>query len=317
MKVNRSGLFWGLLLIGAGALALAQQMGYIDQFSDPQFWIWAFAFVGVLAIIEYALSGFRQWGWLFPAGVFGGLAVTILLATNDVGTAAVASPLFVGLVIPFAAAYLTDRVHNWWALIPGGVMLFLTLVTLLVDSAGGQWVGALFLFMIAAVFLVVYLNNRTRIWALIVAYATGVIGLAPLMAIGGRDAAYFGPIFLFAVALPFFIVYFRRTENWWAIIPAGALTAVAVVAALAISGWIRGANEGGFANALLMGGLAVTFAVVWLRHAKSWARVVTIVLAVVAVASIFFATYSEIAWPAAIILVGAYLLFTALRPKAA
>ncbi|MCK7461821.1 MAG: hypothetical protein MZU84_07065 [Sphingobacterium sp.] len=32
------------------------------------------------------------------------------------------------------AAYLTNRKQNWWALIPGGVMLFLALVTLLVDT---------------------------------------------------------------------------------------------------------------------------------------------------------------------------------------
>jgi hypothetical protein len=66
-----------------------------------------------------------------------------------------------------------------------------------------------------------------------------------------------------------------------------------------------------------MGGLAVTFAVVWLRHAKDWAKVVTIVLAALAVASVFFAAYSEILWPVAIILAGGYLLFTAMRPKTA
>ena len=317
MKVNRSGLFWGLLLIGAGAMALGQQLGYIDQFSDPQLWIWAFALVSAIAIVEYALSSFKQWGWLFPAGVFGGLAITITLATNNVDTAAVATPLFVGLILPFAAAYLSDRAQNWWALIPGGVMLFLALVTLLVDSTGGQWVGALFLFMIAGTFLVVYLNNKTRTWALLVAYITGVLGIAPLMATGGRDAAYFGPIFLFAVALPFFLLYFRSPQNWWAIIPAGTVSVLAIVTALAISGWIRGANEGGYANALLMGGLAITFAVLWLRHQKPWAKIVTIVLAGVTVASLFFASYSQILWPVAFILVGAYLFYTALRPKTA
>jgi hypothetical protein len=66
-----------------------------------------------------------------------------------------------------------------------------------------------------------------------------------------------------------------------------------------------------------MGGLAVTFAVIWLRHAQPWARVVTIVLALVAVASVFFASYSQIFWPVAIILVGIYLFYTALRPKTA
>lgn len=315
MKTNRSGLFWGLLLIGVGGVALAQQFGYIDQFSDPQIWIWVFGFISLLALIEYALSGWRQWGWLFPAGVFGGLAVTIMLATSNVDSAAVGSPLFFGLTLPFVAAYLTDRTQNWWALIPGGVMAFLALTTLLVDTAGGEWVGALFLFMIALSFLAVYLNNRTRTWALLVAYITGVLGIAPLMSTGGRDAAYFGPIFLFAVALPFFLLYFRSAQNWWAIIPAGSITAVAIVAALAIAGWIRNADEGGYANALLMGGVAVTFAVVWLRHAKPWAKIVTIALAAVAVASVFFANSSQILWPLAIILVGIYLFYTALRPK--
>ena len=321
MNVNRSGLFWGLLLIGAGLVALGQQMGYIDQFTDPKIWIWIFAGISLLAFINYALSGWQQWAWLFPAGVFGGLALTITLATNNVDSAAVATPLFVGLFIPFLAAYLTDRAHNWWALIPGGVMLFLALTTLLVDSTGGEWVGALFLFMIALSFFVVYLNNRTRTWALLVAYILAVLGIAPLMSTGGRDAAYFGPIFLFAVALPFFIIYFRSAENWWAIIPAGSVTVIAIIAAAAIAGLINENGRGGFVsagvvNAILMGGLAITFAVVWLRHAKPWAKIVTIVLAVMAVASVFFATSSQILWPVAIILVGIYLFYSALRPKA-
>jgi hypothetical protein len=163
MNMNRSGLFWGALLILAGLVALADQMGYIDTFS-PLMWMIIFAGISLLGFVSYALSGFKQWGWLFPAGVFGGLAVTIALAEANVDSAAIASPLFIGLIIPFAAAYLTDRTRNWWALIPGGVMVFLALTTLLVDTAGGEWVGALFLFMIALSFLGVYLNNQTRTW---------------------------------------------------------------------------------------------------------------------------------------------------------
>jgi hypothetical protein len=199
-------------------------------------------------------------------------------------------------------------------------MLFLALTTLLVDSTGGEWVGALFLFMIALSFFVVYLNNRTRTWALLVAYILAVLGIAPLMSTGGRDAAYYGPIFLFAVALPFFYVYFRSPENWWAIIPAGSVTSIAIIAALAIAGFIneggRGAFAGaGLANSLLMAGLALTFAVIWLRHEKPWARIVTVVLALVAVASVLFASYSQLFWPVAIIVVGIYLFYTALRSK--
>lgn len=315
MNTNRSGLFWGILLIGAGALALARQFGYIDD-SSPALWIAIFVALSLFGLINYALSGWKQWGWLFPTGIFGGLAAVIALAAVNLDNAAVASPLFLGLILPFAAAYLTDRSRNWWALIPGAFMTFLMLVTLLVDAtAGDEWIGALFLFLIAISFLVVYLTNRMRVWALIVAYVIAVLGIAPLMATGGRDAEYYGPIFLFAVALPFLVVYFRSAENWWAIIPAGSITTVAIVAALVIAGIIRGTNENGYANALLMGGLAVTFAIVWLRHAKSWAKVVMIALAVAAVAFVFFASYSHILWPVALLLAGIYLFYTALRPK--
>jgi hypothetical protein len=271
-----------------------------------------------VSFLSYALGGWKQWGLLFPAGVFGGLAVTIALATNDVDNAAVGSPLFFGLLIPFAAAYLTDRKKNWWALIPGGMMLFLAMTTLLVDNVGGEWVGSMFLFLIALSFFAAYLNHRSRNWALLVAYILFVLSIAPVMAsFGGDTATYFGPIFLFAVALPFFIVYFREEKNWWAIIPAGVLTILAVIAGAAIAGWITDASDGGYANAVLMFGLAATFAVIWLRHTKPWAKIVTIILAALAVASLFITTYSDIFLPVAIILGGSYLLYTALRPKQA
>jgi hypothetical protein len=316
MNINRSSLFWGLLLIGGGLLALADQLGYIENLS-PTLWIFVFVAVSLLGFVSYATSGWKQWGWLFPTGIFGGLAVIIALATNHVNNAAVGSPLFFGLLLPFAVAYLTDRTRNWWALIPGGIMLFLALTTLLVDTVGGEWVGAMFLLLIGLAFLFVYLNNRTRIWALIVAYVFGILSIAPMLAAFDELAAYFGAVFLFAVALPFFIIYFRSMDNWWAIIPAGALSVVGVIAAVAIAELINNATSGGYVNAFMMGGLAATFGVVWLRHAKPWAKIVTIVLAALAVGSVFFATQAEILWPVAIILVGAYLFFTALRSKTA
>jgi hypothetical protein len=316
MNLNRWSLFWGVILIGGGALALLDQLGYIEQLS-PTLWIFVFAAISLFGFVNYALSRWQQWGWLFPAGIFGGLAVTIALLNAGVDNAAVASPLFFGLLIPFAAAYLMDRSRNWWALIPGGIMLFMALLLLLVDNTvHDEWIGSLFLFMVALSFLFVYLNNRVRTWALLVAYITAVLGLAPLMSMGGRTVDYFGALIFFAVALPFFIVYFRRPENWWAIIPAGVLSTLGVLAALAIAGLINNATTGGLANAFLMAGLAATFAVVWLRHHRPWAKIVTIVLGLLAVASAFLFGYYEIFWPVAFICAGIYLLYLALRPKA-
>jgi len=314
MNINRSALFWGVMLTGAGLLALADQMGYTDTFS-PQVWMAVLGAISLAGLVSYALSGWKEWVWLFPVGIFGGLAFVVGLADSRPDSAAVGSPLFFGLLLPFIGAYLTDRGRNWWAIIPGGVMLFLALTTLLVNTVHGEWIGALFLFLIALSFLVVYLNDRTRVWALLVAYIIGVLSIAPMMASGGETAAYYGPIFLFAVALPFFILYFRSMDNWWAIIPAGAVTATAIVAALAIAGLVRNEMEGGFANAVIMGGLAATFAVVWLRHARQWAKIATIALLVMAVGSVFLATYTQILWPLVIVIVGIYLFFTALRPR--
>jgi len=315
MNMNKGSLFWGILLVGGGALALVGQFGYLDQLPDS-IWMWGFAFVSALAFIFYAVNGFRDWGWLFPAGAFGGLAGTIGLATSNVDSAVVASPLFFGLLIPFAAAYLSDRTRNWWALIPGGVMLFIALTTLLVDRVGGEWIGTMFLFLIGLAFFVVYMNNRAHWWALLVAYILFVLSIAPAMAsFGGDVPAYYGAIFLLAVGIPFFVVYFRTQENWWAIIPAGVLTVLAVIAAGAVAGWINGDTQGGYTTAFLMGGVTITFAIVWLRNEKPWARGVTIVLAVLTVASLFLAAYTEIFWPVALILSGAYLLFTTMRPR--
>ncbi len=172
----------------------------------------------------------------------------------------------------------------------------------------------LFLLLIAASFLAVYLSNRTHLWALIPAYVMTVLAIAPVMTSDSRYAPYYGSVFLLAVALPFFVVYFRSPQNWWALIPAGAMTTLALVAALGITGWIHGVREGVYATALLMAGLAVTFAIICLRHAMPWAKIVSLVLAAVAAVSVFFAASL---WPVAIILAGMYLLYVALRPKAA
>ena len=315
MKANRSGLFWGFLLICAGVVALGQQLGYIQRFSDPQFWIWVFAFVSLLAVAEYALSGWRKWGWLFPAGIFGGLALVITLGINNVDSAAVASPLFFGMAIPFAGAYLTDRTRNWWALIPGGIMLFMAVTMLLIDNVNEDWVGVLFLLLFGLSFLIVYLADRTRLWALLVAYIFGVVSIAPMLSALGDVSGYFGSVIFFAVALPFYILYFRSVHNWWAIIPAGVMTVIGVVVTLAIAGLINDASSGGYVGSFVMGGLAATFAVVWLRNHKAWAKIVTTVLGLLAITSLFFTSYYEIFWPIAIILGGLYLLVTALRPR--
>lgn len=314
-NAQKSGLIWGILLIGAGALALADQVGYLDRVPNVT-WVGVFALISLLGFVSYALSGRNQWGWLFPAGIFGGLTVTTALGLAGFDHPGMAAPLFLGLALPFAAAYLLDRSRNWWALIPGGIMLFLSLVTLLADS-NGEWIGSLFLFGIALSFFLVYRSKRAHWWALLVAYIFAVLGFAPLMSTLGENGGYFGGVFFVAIALPFLYIYFSSPEKWWAIIPACVMLALAIITVASIAGLIHDETSGGYASALLMASLAVAFGVAWLRHAKPWARIVTIIFAGLAVASAFFAAQSEILWPVAIIVVGGYLLYTSMTKKPA
>jgi hypothetical protein len=60
----------------------------------------------------------------------------------------------------------------------------------------------------------------------------------------------------------------------------------------------------------------MTFAVVWLRHHKRWAILLTILAAIMAVANSFLGDFEQY-WPVLVVLAGFYLLYSALRPKAA
>ena len=314
MNVNKTSLFWGLLLIGAGILALLNRLGMPEDI--PALWMAYLAGISVLGLIAYGMSGWKSWGWLFPAGISGAFAVIIGLDMAGFHGSAVGSPIFIGLLLPFAAAYLIDQQKNWWALIPGGIMLFLTAATLLGDVSADEWIAALFLFMVAGAFLIVYLRDHKRVWALITAYAVGVVGIAPLSSIGGREAAWLGPVLIFAIALPFLYVYFRSPGRWWAIIPGGVLTLVAVLVTLDVTRVFDIERYDALSTAFLLGGIALIFSVIWLRHQREWAKFVALVLALVAAASYFSGRYTEeIVLPIAIILVGGYLLYTAVQPR--
>lgn len=311
-------VLWAIMLIFGGLIAFLQIQQRVVQVA-PEIWIGFFVVITVLGLIGYYHSDWKDWNWLFPVGIAIGLAVSLVFAFNRVNKPYVAAPLFAGLLIPFGAVYWSDRTRHWWALIPGGVMLFLTVMSLVVDSNGGPWLGGLALFMVALIFLAVYLTGTKRVWALLVAYILAVLGIAPFMIVQGQGAewgaSYYGAVLFFAVALPFFAVYLRNPARWWAIIPAGALATLGIVAALAISGVIRPQSEGGNVLALLLVGTAATFAIPGWRHAKNWAKIVALVLVLSASASIFFFGQMQIIGALTLFVLGAFLLVSALRRK--
>jgi hypothetical protein len=310
-----SGLFWGVLLMVGGGIYLAQNQGYLTHV-DPAVWITLYIGVSIISLVFYFLGGIQKWWMLLPAGIFGGLSILVILAANGVNHPAMASPLFLGIAVPFSVAYLLDRTKNWWALIPAGLMAFLIFVLWVVESLGGEIIGSALFFILAFVFGLIYFALRRASWALIVAYIFFVLGFLPVIAAGSHPELG-GMLVLFAAALPFFVLYFHSPEaRYWAILPAGVLLTIAL---LVTATFLSGVKDSGFSNrfssVVLYLGWALTFGVVWLRHHKRWAAGFTILAISLAAANLFSQEYYRY-WPVLLILAGISLLFSFLRPKA-
>jgi hypothetical protein len=317
MKAKWINLFWGIILIAAGALFLAQNLGYLDQLELPVLMV-VFAVVSLLFFVSYFITGLQNWGWLFPAFIFAALALVLWLQAQGIEGAWMGVPVLVAVALPFLVAFALAPRQNWWALIPAWVMIVISAILFFAEEAQGEWIGALVLFSIGFPFLIVYLADRENWWALIPAWTLLVIGLIVLLSTQVQGE-WIAIIVLLGIALPFFVVYFRNRDNWWALIPAG------VLASSAVSVFLAGlfGEEGGLLAkpGVLTGvtflGIAATFFVLWLQRASQptgWAIYAAGVSAVVALVSLLFGA-SQVVFPITIIAVGILILYLAFRSR--
>ncbi len=200
-----------------------------------------------------------------------------------------------------------------------GIILIIGGGLLLLDTFGIFSGGALFWTAASAIagllFLSVYITNRENWWALI----PGVIFLAIGLAIGLNaflpgfsDLNLAGPIILAGIGLSFLLVYLAERANWWAIIPAGVMATIAVVALLDAS--TSGLASGG----IFFLGLGLTFALVAvlpnpfqvMRWAWIPASVLSLMGALILVAAEELINYI---WPAALIVGGVFLIWRSFR----
>ena len=124
--------------------------------------------------------------------------------------------------------YAADRSEKW-LLIACYVMLAIAgLVSLLtLNVLQDAWVATYVLLAIALPFFYGFLTNRQNWGLLLVAYILLAIGLmVPLIELGVLEDTLVASYVMFAIALPFFVVYLRNTKNWWALIPGGILAAI-------------------------------------------------------------------------------------------
>jgi hypothetical protein len=315
MKNKYDNIFWGILLILAAGLTLAQQQGLVGKFT-PQFWALAFGGLSVVFFIRYLLAGLRFWGWLFPVSIFAALGGMVWLASShQYPDAAIAAPFFGAMAIPFLVAFGFDFRKNWWALIPALASILFGAVVIFGDRLPGEVIGAGFMFAIAIPFLTIYFINRRYSWALIPGFIMAAVG--SIILLGSLLNQWMGGFVLFIIALPFFYVYFKQTERWWALIPAGLLASIGVNALLTVP------LLGKFAQSTLPVGImflgwTATFGWLWRQREKSptaWARIPALVCGVLAALLLVIGSLTAYGFTFALIAGGLSLIYFGLRPR--
>ena len=201
-----------------------------------------------------------------------------------------------------------DRSRLIWGalLILAGILFMLQEFNILGNAFQFLWLALMAAG--SAVFLWIYFTKKEQWWAIIpglTLFGLFIAGLESLVDLfPGMD--WVGAVFLGCIGLAFWLVYLRRREQWWAIIPGGVLLTLAVVA---------GINKSlGWGDEFFFLGLAGTFALVGIlpnpQHDTRWAFIPATVLAVVGITLIApLKTVMLIIWPVALIAVGVYVLY--------
>ncbi len=169
--------------------------------------------LGVLFLLQnFVFADIGNFIWLVLFGL-GGLAFLYVFAVNQ---------------------------QQWWAVIPGFVLLGLAALIGFGDRLG-NWAPALFLGSIGLAFWVIYLVRRDFWWSLIPAGTLTTLAVVAALADRIPDMATGGVLFL-GLAVTFGLVYLltgQRAGQRWALIPAAILAVLGVLLTLSLGGLIN------------------------------------------------------------------------------
>jgi len=124
--------------------------------------------------------------------------------------------------------YAMDRSEKWMLIVSYVLLVVAGLVTLItLNVLRDEAIATYVLIAIALPFLLVFLRNREQWWALIPAYVLTAVGvMVGLTGLGVLDDLLIPAYVMFAIAIPFFVVFARDTKKWWALIPGGVLAVI-------------------------------------------------------------------------------------------
>jgi len=195
----------GGILLGWGAATLLHMVGVAE---------WLVLALGFTCsalpffYIFFKLGPRETWWALIPASTLAGWGLGSVLQQFGLPHALFLVSGFLGTAVPFLYVFFLERERNWWALIPGGVLVFVGLAMAGGTLLGEAWVASLILWGIALVFAAVFVADLRQWWALIPAGVLAVVGLgvSPL----GPALQYIGPLLIIVVGVALLLRGFRR-----------------------------------------------------------------------------------------------------------
>jgi hypothetical protein len=140
-------------------------------------------------------------------------------------------PLFAFGGLVFLAIFILNT-DNWWALIPGLVLIALGTIIFMdnaIAGGGGPWGGAIFLGLLGLAFWLIYLSHQDYWWPVI---PGGVLLTLAGVSLLPADDELVGVVFFLGLALTFGLVYLipkPAGRLTWALYPAGVLALVAIL----------------------------------------------------------------------------------------
>lgn len=200
-----------------------------------------------------------------------------------------------------------------------GLILVIGGLLLLLDTFGVIHGGSIFWMVACAfvgiLFLALYITQHEHWWALI----PGTILLTVAVIIGLNNFVtdfnvqeLQGTIILGGIGLSFFLVYLADRGNWWALIPAGIMITIALIAAP------FGNNTALAGGGIFFLGLGITFALVAMLPntvgPMRWAWIPAAILGVIGILILVSAeNLINYIWPVALMLGGILLIIRAFR----
>jgi hypothetical protein len=198
--------------------------------------------------------------------------------------------------------------------------VFLLLKNLEVFGSWGDLAWAVLFALAGLIFLVWFFTGTQHWWRAIPAFTLLGIGAGMILAWRNIELGGWAPsLVLFGMALGFWAILFVRKEHWWALVPAGVLTTVAVLLGL----WPRLDAEGRLA--VLFVGIGLMFLLLYImrydEHDARWAAVPAGALLLLGVVTLVSAlplpTVVAQWWPVLLVVGGALLVILGLARRKA